>query len=74
MLSRQLYEIGKTYNLITKYNIEYDRRAIIDFICAVFIYELLANSKILSDMDRLKLQAILNNLIMLDTTSKPVEN
>ena len=36
-----MYEIGSKYNLITKYNIKYDRRAMLDYACAIRIQQLL---------------------------------
>jgi hypothetical protein len=41
MLSKELYTISKQYNKITKYNIDYDRRAIQDAVCAMYIEKLL---------------------------------
>ena len=37
----EMYPIGKKINLITKYNILYDRRAIFDFICAIHLQDLI---------------------------------
>lgn len=41
MLNKQLYEIGKHYNNATKYNIGYDRKPLLDFVCATHISDLL---------------------------------
>lgn len=65
MLSKELYNIGKVYNLITKYNIKYDRRNMLDFVCAIHINNLLQSSYELDVMQESKLKAILNNLIVL---------
>jgi len=50
MLTKELYKIGKTYNLITKYNIEYDRRCMLDFVCAIHINDLLNSKYELTDL------------------------
>lgn len=65
MLTKDLYKIGKTYNLITKYNIEYDRRCMLDFVCAIRINDLLNAKYELTDLQRTKLTNILNNLVVL---------
>ena len=68
MLSKQLYNIGKTYNLITKYNIDYDRRAMLDLVCAMHIQNLLNSDYAtteLTSMQRSKLLQIFNNLVVL---------
>lgn len=65
MLSRNLYEIGKRYNTITKYNIGYDRRGILDYACAVHISNLLESKYVLTEEQRNKLEVLLNNLIIL---------
>lgn len=65
MLTKELYKIGKTYNLITKYNIEYDRRCMLDFVCAIHINDLLNSKYELTDLQRTKLTNILNNLVIL---------
>lgn len=65
MLTKDLYKIGKTYNLITKYNIEYDRRCMLDFVCAIHINDLLNAKYELTDLQRTKLTNILNNLVVL---------
>lgn len=65
MLTKELYKIGKTYNLITKYNIEYDRRCMLDFVCAIYINDLLNSKYELTDLQRTKLINILNNLVVL---------
>lgn len=65
MLSKELYKIGKTYNLITKYDIDYDRRAMLDFVCAIHINNLLNSSYELTPLQVSKLTAILNNLVVL---------
>lgn len=65
MLTKELYKIGKTYNLITKYNIEYDRRCMLDFVCAIHINDLLNSKYELTDLQRTKLTNILNNLVVL---------
>lgn len=65
MLTKELYKIGKTYNLITKYNIEYDRRCMLDFVCAIHINDLLNSKYELTDLQRTKLTNLLNNLVVL---------
>lgn len=65
MLSKQLYNIGKTYNLITKYNMDYDRRCMLDYVCAIHINDLLNSEYELTELQQSKLRAILNNLIVL---------
>ena len=65
MLTKELYKIGKTYNLITKYNIEYDRRCMLNFVCAIHINDLLNSRYELTDLQRTKLTNILNNLVVL---------
>lgn len=65
MLSKELYNIGKTYNLITKYNIDYDRRSMLDFVCATHIYELLNSKYELTPLQKSNLKAIINNLVVL---------
>lgn len=65
MLTKELYKIGKTYNLITKYNIEYDRRCMLDFVCAIHINDLLNSKYELTGLQRTKLTNILNNLVVL---------
>lgn len=67
MLSKELYNIGKTYNLITKYNIEYDRRSMLNLVCAIHIEDILNSDYTveLTDMQRNKLYQILNNLVVL---------
>lgn len=65
MLSKRLYNIGKTYNLITKYNMDYDRRCMLDFVCAIHINDLLNTKYGLTDLQKTKLTNILNNLVVL---------
>ncbi len=65
MLSKELYEIGKKYNLIVKYNIAYDKRSILDYICAAHINELLQERYPLNTEQKNKLTAIFNNLVAL---------
>ncbi len=65
MLNKKMYEIGKTYNLITKYNIDYDRRSMLDFVCAIHINDLLNSEYELNPLQQSKLRAIFNNLIVL---------
>ena len=65
MLNKQLYNTGKTYNLITKYNIDYDRRGMLDFVCAIHINDLLNSKYDITELQQAKLKAILNNLIVL---------
>lgn len=59
-----MYEIGTKYNLITKYNIKYDRRAMLDYACAIRIQQLLLYPNI-TEEQKAKLNVILNNLIVL---------
>lgn len=65
MLSKELYNIGKKYSLICKYNIDYDRRCMLDYVCAIHIYELLNAGYPLTPTQTSKLTAILNNLVVL---------
>lgn len=65
MLSKQLYNIGKQYNLITKYNINYDRMSLLDYTCAIHIMNLLNKGYELNGEQINKLNAIVNNLIVL---------
>ena len=65
MLSKELYNIAKTYNLIAKYNIGYDRRCMLDLVCAIHINDLLNNEYGLTDLQRNKLVQIMNNLVVL---------
>lgn len=65
MLSKRLYNIGKTYNLITKYNMDYDRRCMLDYVCAIHINDLLNTKYGLTDLQKTKLTNILNNLVVL---------
>lgn len=65
MLSEKLYKVGKIYNLITKYNINYDRRNTLNFVCAIHINDLLQSQYGLSTLQESKLKAIANNLIVL---------
>lgn len=65
MLSKELYKVGTKYNLITKYNIEYDRAAILNYACAIHISDLLEEKYTLTDEQRNKLNVVLNNLIVL---------
>lgn len=64
MLTKDIYNIGKKYNDITKYNIDYKRAPILDYICALYINNLL-DSELLQQNQRSKLEAILNNSIIL---------
>lgn len=59
-----MYEIGSKYNLITKYNIKYDRRATLDYACAIRIQQLLQYEDI-TEEQQAKLNVILNNLVVL---------
>lgn len=65
MLSKELYNIGKQYNKVTKYNIDYDKNALLNYICATHINELLNSNYELNSEQTNKLNAILNNLIIL---------
>lgn len=65
MLTRNMYEIGKKYNLVTKYNINYDRRPLLDYACAVHVSQLLEQKYVLTDEQRNKLEVLLDNLIVL---------
>lgn len=65
MLSRNLYEIGKKYNFVTKYNIGYDRRMILDYACAVHVSQLLEEQYVLTEEQQNKLKVLLDNLIVL---------
>lgn len=65
MLNKDTYNIGKKYNDITKYNIDFDRKPILDYMCALFILELLDSNISITTEQHNKLQAIINNLIVL---------
>lgn len=65
MLSKELYTISKQYNKITKYNIEYDRRAIQDAVCAMYIEKLLEQPYELTLEQQNKLKDLLNKLVVL---------
>ena len=65
MLSTDLYNIGKKYNSITKYNIGYDRRPLLDYVCAIHVTDLLKKKYPLDSEQKGKLESILNNLIVL---------
>lgn len=65
MLSDKLYVIGKKHNLITKYNIEYNRNTVLDYACAIHISELLEEKYPLTDEQKNKLNVILSTLIVL---------
>lgn len=65
MLNKDTYNIGKKYNDITKYNIDFDRKPILDYICALFVLELLDSNISITTEQHNKLQAIINNLIVL---------
>ena len=41
MLTQDIYNIGKKYNDITKYNIDYKRAPILYYVCALYIIDLL---------------------------------
>lgn len=59
-----MYEVGSKYNLITKYNIKYDRRSMLDYACAIRVLQLLQYSNITVEQ-KAKLNVILNNLVVL---------
>lgn len=65
MLNKELYDIGKRYNLITKYNIEYDRKQMLDYTCAIHVSDLLKEKYPLTSEQKSKLNVILSNLIVL---------
>lgn len=65
MLTKDIYNIGKKYNDSTKYNIEYDRESIYNYTIAIFIINLLNGQYELTQQQISKLNAILNNLIVL---------
>lgn len=65
MLTKDIYNIGKKYNDSTKYNIEYDRESIYNYTIAIFIINLLNSQYELTQQQISKLNAILNNLIVL---------
>lgn len=65
MLNKQLYEIGKRYNNATKYNIGYDRKPLLDFVCATHISDLLEEKYPLDAEQKNKLNTLLNNLVVL---------
>lgn len=65
MLSKGLYTISKQYDKITKYNIDYDRRAIQDTVCAMYIEKLLEQPYELTLEQQNKLKDLLNKLVVL---------
>ena len=65
MLSKELHTISKQYNKITKYNIDYDRRAIQDAVCAMYIERLLEQPYELTLKQQNKLKDLLNKLVVL---------
>lgn len=65
MLSKELYTISKQYNKITKYNIAYDRRAIQDAVCAIYVEKLLEQPYELTLEQQNKLKDLLNKLVVL---------
>lgn len=65
MLSKDTYKIGQKYNLITKYNIEYDRQSILDYVCSIYILWLLEEKYTLTVEQKNKLNELLNKLLVL---------
>lgn len=65
MLTKDIYNIGKKYNDSTKYNIECDIESIYNYTIAIFIINLLNSQYELTQQQISKLNAILNNLIVL---------
>ena len=64
MLSEELYHIGKKHNEVLKYNIDFDLDVLLDFLCSVYITDILSrSSSLISDRRTIeKLQTLLNNL------------
>lgn len=64
-IDKQIYNIGTKYNTAIKYNVNYDRRAILDYACGIHINELLKEKYPLNIEQISKLTVLLNNLIIL---------
>lgn len=64
MLNERLYHIGKKHNEVLKYTIEYDIDVLLDYLCSVYITEILSRSdSLISDRRTIeKLHTLLNNL------------
>lgn len=63
MLSEKLYHIGKKHNEVLKYNIDFDLDVLLDFLCSVYIEEIInTGDSLLTKRQKEKLQALLNNI------------
>lgn len=65
MLTNAMYKKGKIYNLHIKYNLEYSKKNVLNYECAVHIEELLMEKYPLNSEQRSELTVLLNNLITL---------
>lgn len=63
MLSEKLYHIGKKHNEVLKYNIDFDLDVLLDFLCSVYIEEIInTGDSLLTKRQKEKLQTLLNNI------------
>lgn len=63
MLTKEIYKIEASKNLLTKYNIEYDKRDIKSIICATYIANLIDGDYPLTQVQVDKLKQIINCLV-----------
>lgn len=64
MLNERLYHIGKKHNEVLKYTIECNIDVLLDYLCSVYITDILSrSSSLITDRRTIeKLQTLLNNL------------
>ncbi len=63
MLTKEIYKIGASKNLLTKYNIEYDKCDIKSIACALYIANLLDGDYPLTQVQIDKLEQLINCLV-----------
>lgn len=63
MLTKEIYKIEASKNLLTKYNIEYDKCDIKSIICATYIANLIDGDYPLTQVQVDKLKQIINCLV-----------
>lgn len=63
MLTKEIYKIEASKNLLTKYNIEYDKCDIKSIICATYIASLIDEDYPLTQVQVDKLKQIINCLV-----------
>lgn len=63
MLTKQIYKISTSKNLLTKYNIEYNKHDIKDLVCATHIARLLDAKYTLTKVQQDRLKEIVDCLI-----------